>query len=344
MPRRRARFAALALVVLSACSSGGGAAAPTTTTAPPTTTTTTAPSTTTTTAPPTTTTAGLVPGITPVWAAVPTSGPVKAIVTSTGVVLPVSGAAADGKYRVDTPCSNHAVVGGAPYYGANVVLDPGHGGDELGAVGKGGLTEKAVNLAVAEDTATLLRAAGAEVVLTRTSDYRITLATRGEIATNLHPQVFVSIHHNAEPDGPFPRPGNETYYQVASADSKRLAGLVYEEIQKAFSAYQIAWMADRDAGAKYRTTSSGGNYYGILHRTEGVPGVLSEAAYISNPPEEQLLATDAFRQVEATAIARAVVRYLNTADPGSGYVTPYPRTEPAGSGGGPTGCVDPPLG
>jgi hypothetical protein len=75
-----------------------------------------------------------------------------------------------------------------------------------------------------------------------------------------------------------------------------------------------------------------------------VPAVLSEAAFISNPAEEALLADPAFQKVEATAIAQAIVRLVTTDDPGSGFVTPYPRTQPAGPGGGSQGCQDPPLG
>jgi hypothetical protein len=48
--------------------------------------------------------------------------------------------------------------------------------------------------------------------------------------------------------------------------------------------------------------------------------------------------------VEGQAVARGIVRYLTTKDPGSGFVTPYDRTEPAGPGGGSSGCTDPPLG
>jgi len=180
-------------------------------------------------------------------------------------------------------------------------------------------------------------------VLTRTSDYNTTLKTRAAIAVGLQPQAFVSIHHNAAPDGPSDGPGNESYYQIASADSKRLAGLIWEEVTAAFTPYATAWVADTDHGAKYRPSASGGDYYGILRYGEGVTTVLSEAAFISNPPEERLLADPTFRHVEAEAIARAIVRYVSTNDPGSGFVTPYPRTEPAGGGGGPQGCVDPPL-
>ena len=129
-----------------------------------------------------------------------------------------------------------------PIVGANVVLDPGHGGDQPGAVGPAGTQEKTVNLAVAQETKRQLEALGATVVLTRTADYRITLASRAAIATNLRPQVFISIHHNADPDGPHQGPGAETYFQIASPESKRAAGLVYEELVRAFGAYDIAWV------------------------------------------------------------------------------------------------------
>jgi N-acetylmuramoyl-L-alanine amidase len=253
-------------------------------------------------------------------------------------VLPI---VADGV--VDTPCSNHAAPDGTPILGANVVLDPGHGGNESGAVGPSGLTEKEVNFDIAQDVKQQLEAEGATVVLTRTGDYNTTIKTRAEIAVALHPQVFLSIHHNAEPDGPSTVPGNETYYQIASPDSKRLAGILWEEITAAFTPYDVQWMADTDHGAKYRPGTSGGDYYGILRRAAGTTTVLSEAAFISNPPEEHLLADPAFRHTEAVALTQGITRYLATNDAGSGFVTPYPRTEPAGGGGGPEGCVDPTL-
>ena len=295
------------------------------------TTTTTEPSTTTSTAPP-------IP-----WPALPGDGVPRGVVTPNGIVLAVLRDAGDGRFVARSPCGNEVTVGGSPLTGATVVLDPGHGGGEPGAVGPAGATEKDVNLAIAFETKRQLEAAGATVVLTRTGDYRITLASRAAIAQALRPTMFISIHHNADPDEHRPTPGAEAYYQIASPDSKRATGLVYEEVVRAFSAYSIDWAADRDAGAKYRPRSDGGDYYGILNRTAGIPAVLSEAAFISNPPEEALLVDPAFQAVEAAALTRAVIRFVTTADPGSGFVEPYPRTQPAGSGGGGAGCVDPPL-
>ncbi|MGH9119648.1 MAG: N-acetylmuramoyl-L-alanine amidase family protein [Acidimicrobiales bacterium] len=275
------------------------------------------------------------------WPELPTAGDPVAVVTATGLVLPVIGRDGEG-FGVVTPCFNEAAATGEPITGAHVVLDPGHGGRDPGAVSPDGLAESDVNLTVAERTRDSLEASGATVVLTRTNDEFISLATRARLGVAIDPLAFVSIHHNAEPDGPWPRPGSETYYQIANPDSKRLAGLLWEELVAALEPFDADWVADTDAGAKYRLSDSGGDYYGILRRTEGITAVLSEAAFMSNPPEAALLATEAFQRAEADAIARAVIRFVTTDDEGSGFTEPYPR--PATGSGGPASCADPPLG
>jgi N-acetylmuramoyl-L-alanine amidase len=233
---------------------------------------------------------------------------------------------------------------------ADIVLDPGHGGPESGAIGPTGLDEKDLNLAVAQMTVEALAAEGVTAALARTGDYRVSLAARVAVATALHPKAFVSIHHNAEPDGPRSGPGTETYYQVGkdvpstrSAESKRLAGLIYEEVVKVLAGYPVDWVADRDAGAKYRLGDSGNDYYGVLRLSaaNGVVGSLAELAFVSNPSEEALLKRDDVRRAEAAAVARGIVRWLHGERSGDVFVVPYARTEPAGGGGGTTGCVDP---
>lgn len=264
------------------------------------------------------------------------------VVTQSGLVLPMLRREGDA-FVVETPCARTAVVRGTLVERATVVLDAGHGGKEPGAVGPNGLSEKGINLAVVNHAKAALERAGVSTMLTRTGDHRVTLSTRAKVAKALNPKAFVSVHHNAEPDGPRATPGSETYYQVDNADSKRLSGLVYEEVVKALSAYAIPWVADTDAGAKYRRNTSGGDYYGILRLTQGVPAVLAELAFVSNPPEAELLTRPDVQQVEGEAVARGILRFLNTGDPGSGYTEPYPRSSPAGGGGGSSGCVDPPL-
>jgi N-acetylmuramoyl-L-alanine amidase len=225
----------------------------------------------------------------------------------------------------------------------DIVIDPGHGGNENGAPGHG-IPERVINLAVAQHVIQALTNAGVRALMTRTGDYRVTLEARAIIARALSPRALVSVHHNGDSDGPRDGPGSEVFFQHASADSRRLAGLIYEEVVKALSQYPgVAWQADSDAGAKPRLNSEGGDYYGILRRPAPIVAVLSEALFLSNQPEAELIARPDVQLAEGNAIARGIVRYLTTADPGSGYVEPYARTQPAGGGGGLSGCVDPPL-
>lgn len=269
----------------------------------------------------------------------------SALVTPTGVVVAIRGREGSG-WAVTTPCERRAHVrGGVVLRRATVVLDPGHGGGETGAVGDNGLRESDLNLAVARLAKAALERQGAAVVLTRTGDYRVSLGARAAIAKALRPPVFVSVHHNGGVDGRSTKPGTETYYQYRSVASKRLAGLLYEEELAAFRRYPgIEWWGNVDAGAKWRLNSQGTDYYGILRQTAGVPAVISEGLFLSaSRAEADLLARPDVQQAEADAIVRAVRRDLLTRDPGSGFVTPIPRITPAGPGGGVTGCPDPKL-
>jgi len=328
------RAAAIALLLVAGCSSNGGTKQAVSTTTSSSTTS----STTTTTAEPVTTSSTIVP--------LPAmrSDAAHVLATPKGFILPIEGGA-PGAWKVMTPCGSTAIVHGGDTIGAaTVVLDPGHGGDETGAVGPGGTVERDLNFAVARRVKADLEREGATVVLTRTGDYRETLATRAEIAQKLKPPVFISIHHNGGNDLVRDRPGTETFFQVHSPASRRLAGLLYDEEYRYFrSLPNTTWFADRDAGAKYRPGQNGGDYYGILRLTNGVTAALSEALYITNPKEEALLVQANVQEGEAQAITRAVRRFMLGDDQGTGYTTPYPRTEPAGPGGGTNGCVDPPL-
>jgi len=226
----------------------------------------------------------------------------------------------------------------------DIVLDPGHGGNERGAVSPAGLAEAGVNLAVARRAQALLEAEGISVMATRTGDYDVGLTPRALMANALTPRALVSIHHNADPDGPWPRPGTETYYQQDSQDSRRLAGLVQEEVARALAVYGVAWVGDTDAGAKIRPGAHG-DYYAMLRQPGEVTSVLAELAFISNPPEADLLGRPEVQAVEGAAVARGILRYLRTSDPGSGFTDAYPRgPDPSGPPGPPApACVDPEL-
>lgn len=341
-PGARGVPAAVAVaLVLTACSSGGADQATGTTTTATSRTSTTSTSTTV-----ATTTTSVATTTTTAPAALPAlrSDAPRVLATPKGFILPIEGGG-PGAWTVMTPCGKTATVRGGDTIGAaTVVVDPGHGGEETGTTGPGGTVERDLNMAVATRLKASLERAGATVVLTRTGDYRIALTTRAEIAQKLKPPVFVSVHHNGGNDEVRATPGTEVYFQIASAASKRLAGLIYAEEYRYFSSLpNRRWYADRDAGAKYRPNDSGGDYYGILRRTAGVTAALSEALFLTDPAEEALLARADVQQGEADAITRAIRRFMLSDDAGTGYVEPYPRTEPAGPGGGTNGCVDPPL-
>jgi N-acetylmuramoyl-L-alanine amidase len=221
---------------------------------------------------------------------------------------------------------------------ATIVVDPGHGGLDPGAVGKGGLREKTLNLDIAGRMQSLLRPA--RVFLTRHSDYTVALGYRTAIAFAVGAHMFVSVHHNASPDGPSEHPGTETYYQLKSKASKRLAGLTFEEVRRTLERFPVSWVSQDDAGAKYRMNQDGIDYYFVLRHSK-VPAVLVEGAFISNPPEEALLRREDVKNGLSRALTRAIDRYVTTDDPGSGFITkPLPRVSGVRSRT-PSRCRDP---
>ena len=263
------------------------------------------------------------------------------VVTPTGVVVPVLAPFdPDLGWLVATPCDGRAYLGtGVTVADADVVLDPGHGGVETGAVGPGGLAEKDVNLAVAWRVADLLRREGVRTYLTRTADYRITLATRAEIALALEPELFVSIHHNGGSDSRAGRPGTMVFHQMASTEAHRLAGLVYEEAVAELSRLPVEWVGGTEAGVRF-WEHEGQDFYGVLRRSVGVPAILTELSYITNPAEEAVLASGELIEIEAVAIARAIQRHLRSDDMGSGDVTPLRGPGRVGGTGGASGCEE----
>lgn len=266
----------------------------------------------------------------------------RALITPSGVVVPVLEASAS-EYVVRTPCGETATLtDGTPIGSAVVVIDPGHGGEETGAVGPNGLTEKELNLDVAERTKAELESRGFTVVLARTADYRIPLATRAEIGNRLEAEVMVSIHHNAPNWLDSETPGSEVFVQSDSDESRRLGGLIYEESVAALDQFDVAWTISNNPGTLVVLNSSGEDAYGMIRRPE-MPAALAELGYLSNPPEAELFLTDEYRDVAAVALADAIERFLTTDDPGTGFVDEPRIFTPSGGSGGSGGCIDPEL-
>lgn len=227
---------------------------------------------------------------------------------------------------------------------AEVVIDPGHGGDESGALGPSGETEADLNLNVARRAAAILDSRGITVALTRTSDYRVPIRVRAAIADQLGASVLVSVHHNAPTPTPGPAngPGTEVFIQANSEESRRLGGLLYDEIVAALGVFDADWASRTDAGVLTVVNDSGEDAYGV-NRYPETTSALAELAYLSNPTEAVVLATDEYRQAAASAVATAIVRFLETDAEGSGFIAEPRLFTPSGATGGDEGCVDPPL-
>ncbi len=267
------------------------------------------------------------------------------LVTPSGWVTPILKATADS-WTVWTPCGRaEQVTQGRVIEKADFVIDPGHGGpSEPGAVGPSGLREADLNMEVSTRIRDYLRSAGYSVVMTRHSDVRVPIVTRAEIARALDPIAFISVHFNAGTNARSARPGTEMYHQLDSADSKRLAGLLYEETVGVLSLHSIDWVALVDAGVLVRADQQGDDYYGVLRRPGPVTSVLAEFGYLSNSAEEKFYSRPEVQEMLAEATVRAVNRYVRSSDPGSGFVD-----KPMFRGFGPSGagrtdnCVDPVL-
>jgi len=215
-----------------------------------------------------------------------------------------------------------------------IVIDPGHGGEEEGAVGPDGTLEKDVTLAAAKRLAGELRERlGAKVYLTRTTDKTLTLDQRTEFAVKKRADLFISIHANASRDRG--ASGIETYYLDNATDEaaarlakleNRSAGKKLGEVEHIISTmlqtHDAAESMDLARGVQARLTKKLGRSHGGI-RDRGVrsalfyvlvgakcPAILVETAFISNPKEEKLLKDERYQSSVAGAITDGVKDYL----------------------------------
>jgi len=215
---------------------------------------------------------------------------------------------------------------------SRVVLDPGHGGRDTGAVGLSGTREKDVTLDVAHRVAPVLTAQGLQVMLTRSEDTFVSLEERTARANAFSADLFVSIHCNAsESKG---RRGVEAYIldttrdeiaarvaarenattQAASAELASILGGMRLADEAARST-RFAQLLERATVAalqmKYSDVIDGGVHTAGFYVLVGarMPSVLFETSYLSNATDEQRLGSEEYRQLLADAIANAVKAY-----------------------------------
>jgi len=174
---------------------------------------------------------------------------------------------------------------------ALVVIDPGHGGKDPGALGIGGLREVDVILPIALQVARLLEQQGVQVVLTRNSDYFVELAGRTEIANRVNADIFVSIHANAMDNRP-DISGLETYYFTSGLT---LARIIHNSILQTLNT-----LPDRGVRSA--------RFYVL--RNSAMPSVLVETGFVTGYDDSAKLATPAYQNQMAEAIARGILQYL----------------------------------
>ena len=212
-----------------------------------------------------------------------------------------------------------------------IVIDPGHGGSETGAVGPDGTTEKDVVLGIARKLKSVLENSGNRVILTRDGDQQITLDDRTALANNNKADLFISVHANATLRGY--GKGAETYYlstQATDDEARNLAavennaiGLNQEASGVGNDLKLILWDM---AQTEYLSESSQlaelvqkemNETLGIANRGikqapfrvlmgATMPAVLIEIGFINNPAEEKMMKDSEYQLKIAKAIFRSV--------------------------------------
>ncbi|HEY6866088.1 MAG TPA: N-acetylmuramoyl-L-alanine amidase, partial [Candidatus Eisenbacteria bacterium] len=193
----------------------------------------------------------------------------------------------------------------AAFRGRRIALDPGHGGFFRGSLGVHGLAEAEVNLGVALKLRDLLAARGAIVLLTRDRDrdyltpadssLRADLAERVRLANAFGPDLFVSIHHNADAGGAHDVNETQTYYRLGDdGPSLDAAECVHRALV-------------HNIGIEKNKVVPG-NYF-VLRNVDS-PALLTESSYLTDPDVEARLALPEKQELEAEALLVGLGRYF----------------------------------
>ncbi|WP_299486128.1 N-acetylmuramoyl-L-alanine amidase [Acaryochloris sp. IP29b_bin.137] len=187
-------------------------------------------------------------------------------------------------------------VTGQPVRGRKViVIDPGHGGPDPGAIGIGGLRETNVVLDISLEVSRILQRHGVVVYLTRTREVDVDLPPRVRLAERVRATAFVSIHANAISMSRPDVNGLETYHAPGARLGSRLARTVHNTILRSLR------MPDRRVRAA--------RFYVI--RKTSMPAILVETGFLTGAQDIVRLRNPAWRKRMAQAIAQGILNYLN---------------------------------
>ena len=217
-----------------------------------------------------------------------------------------------------------------------IVLDPGHGGKDPGAIGVDGIAEKDIVLGVARRLADKLKALGIDVVLTRKDDRFIPLEDRTAIANAESADLFISLHVNASPNSE--ARGVETYYLDNTTDEAALRMAAREngiardkisDLQFILSdmvqnlkledsitlAHRLQGSVVTQVGGRYGEVRDLGVKKAQFYVLVGarMPSVLVEMFFVTNRVEARALATDEYQQALAEALFDGIKKYQESA-------------------------------
>lgn len=224
-----------------------------------------------------------------------------------------------------------------------IVIDPGHGGREVGAVGTNGLMEKDITLTIARQLAAALSGkVGARVVLTREDDSVVSLDQRTALANQYKADLFLSVHVNAAvvKDAK----GSETYFlsleasdELArkAAESENVTSSPNPTADLNLVLWDLAQNAYHEESSRFAQSIQEEMNAATAVANRGVkqapfkvlvgatmPAALVEVGFISNPDEETKLQTNAFQTLVVEALTRAVQRYKTDYETRIGVIQP----------------------
>ncbi|MBN8236740.1 SH3 domain-containing protein [Halobacillus kuroshimensis] len=190
-----------------------------------------------------------------------------------------------------TKGAQHTNYSSGSLKGKTIMLDPGHGGRDSGAVGRAGSYESDLTLSTALILKKQLEQAGADVLMTRSSNEYVALSARTYYSNASSADAFISLHYNSAPLY-ISATGLNTYY-YHSRDKNLASALQTGMVQKT---------GLRDRGIKY------GNFHVI--RENQKPSALLELGFISDAREEQTVRTSSYQQKVSQGVVQGLIQYF----------------------------------